>query len=125
VVSEAHARALSAAAAAAGVRLRVHAKVDTSMGRLGLAWEEAARLVPAIARLPGLALEGLFSHFAAGDDPDPRAVEGDEAVLLGAQGAEAVGADELAGWRGTISYEVLTSIRTDDRRPVSAPARTR
>jgi alanine racemase len=44
------------------------------------------------------------------------AKEGDEVVLLGAQGNEAIWADEMAGWRGTISYEVLTNIRTDDRR---------
>ena len=32
---------------------------------------------------------------------------GDEAVLLGRQGDEAITADEIAAWMGTISYEVL------------------
>lgn len=32
---------------------------------------------------------------------------GDEAVLLGRQGDEKITADEIAGWMGTISYEVL------------------
>lgn len=32
---------------------------------------------------------------------------GDEAVLLGEQGGETITADEIAGWMGTISYEVL------------------
>ena len=32
---------------------------------------------------------------------------GDEAVLLGRQGAEEITADEIAGWMETISYEVL------------------
>ena len=36
---------------------------------------------------------------------------GDEAVLLGAQAAASVWADEIAGWCDTISYEVLTGIR--------------
>ncbi len=36
------------------------------------------------------------------------AVAGDEAVLLGAQGDDAVTADQLADWLGTIAYEVLT-----------------
>jgi alanine racemase len=36
---------------------------------------------------------------------------GDEAVLLGQQGEEAIWADELASLAGTISYEILTSIR--------------
>jgi len=44
--------------------------------------------------------------------------EGDEAVLLGTQGEEAIRADEMAGWRDTIPYEVLTDIRTSDRRLV-------
>jgi len=37
-------------------------------------------------------------------------------VLLDRQGDAAIWADEIAGWRGTISYEVLTNIRTADRR---------
>lgn len=40
----------------------------------------------------------------------PEARPGDEAVLLGAQGSERIGADEMAERLGTISYEVLTSI---------------
>ncbi len=32
---------------------------------------------------------------------------GDEAVLMGRQGEEKIDADEIAGWLGTISYEVL------------------
>jgi alanine racemase len=34
---------------------------------------------------------------------------GDEAVFLGAQGGEAITADDLASWAGTISYEILCS----------------
>jgi alanine racemase len=40
----------------------------------------------------------------------PGVKRGDAVVLLGAQGAERIAADEVAGWLGTISYEVLTSI---------------
>lgn len=43
-------------------------------------------------------------------------LEGDEATLLGSEGNEAVWADEIAEWCGTISYEILTGIKTDDRR---------
>ncbi len=35
---------------------------------------------------------------------------GDEVVLIGAQGHERLGADELAGWCDTIAYEILTGI---------------
>jgi alanine racemase len=38
---------------------------------------------------------------------------GDEVVLIGRQGGEAVWADELARWCQTIPYEILTSIRSD------------
>jgi alanine racemase len=40
------------------------------------------------------------------------AYNGDEVVLLGAQGGERVGADELARLAGTIPYEILTNINT-------------
>jgi alanine racemase len=36
--------------------------------------------------------------------------QGDEVILLGAQGTESISADEMAGWADTISYEILTSI---------------
>ncbi|MGZ8500478.1 MAG: alanine racemase, partial [Candidatus Binatia bacterium] len=36
--------------------------------------------------------------------------QGDEVVLLGGQGGAAIGADEMAGWAKTISYEIFTSI---------------
>jgi alanine racemase len=38
------------------------------------------------------------------------AAVGDEVVLLGAQGGERIGADELAVKGGTIAYEVLCAI---------------
>ncbi|MEO8284854.1 MAG: alanine racemase [Chloroflexota bacterium] len=40
----------------------------------------------------------------------PRAVEGDEVVLIGRQGAECVTTDEVARWAGTVSYEVLCGL---------------
>lgn len=42
---------------------------------------------------------------------------GSQAVLIGTQGEERIGADELAAWAGTISYEVLLAIT--DRVPRS------
>ncbi len=47
----------------------------------------------------------------------PDVQKGDMAVLIGKQGDDSIGADELAGWNHTISYEVLLSITTRvDRR---------
>ena len=42
-----------------------------------------------------------------GDDP---VRPGDEVVLLGRQGDEEIRAEEVAGWAGTIGYEVVTSV---------------
>jgi len=40
----------------------------------------------------------------------PGAALEDEAVLLGSQGAERISAEQLAGWCGTISYEIVARI---------------
>lgn len=65
------ARGLAAAIAGTGRTLTVHAEVDTGMGRLGFAWETAAPHLYAIARQEGLHLEGVCTHFASSDSPDP------------------------------------------------------
>jgi alanine racemase len=40
---------------------------------------------------------------------------GDEVVLIGAQGAERITVEELAEWAGTVPWEILTAI--NDRVP--------
>ena len=35
---------------------------------------------------------------------------GDEVVLLGAQGEDRIGAEDIAAWTGTINYEVISRI---------------
>ncbi len=51
-------------------------------------------------------------NFAAVDaGPEGAVQEGDEVVLIGRQGTEALWADELARWCQTIPYEILTNIR--------------
>jgi alanine racemase len=47
----------------------VHLKVDTGMGRLGIPHAEAVAAILRIARLPGLKLEGISSHFANANLP--------------------------------------------------------
>ena len=64
VVSTEHGQALSAAAQAAGGRLGVHVKLDTGMGRLGFVCPCEAAAAVAVARLPGLAVQGVCTHFA-------------------------------------------------------------
>ncbi len=65
--------ALSEAAVAAGVEATFHLAVDTGMSRLGFqATEASADLCARIAALPGLKVEGIFSHFATADCEDLR-----------------------------------------------------
>ncbi len=64
VVSAEHARALSDAATAAGGRLGVHVKLDTGMGRLGFVCPAETELAAGVARLPGLDVQGVCTHFA-------------------------------------------------------------
>lgn len=64
------AKGLSDAAAAVGRTVLSHIKVDTGLGRYGLSLDDARAVGQAIASLPGLRLEGVFSHFATADDPD-------------------------------------------------------
>jgi alanine racemase len=83
VYSREAAQAYSAAASARGERIRLHLKVDTGMGRLGLVPAALSGYPPgqavgadfigaatAIARLPGIEAEGIFTHFAASDSAD-------------------------------------------------------
>jgi alanine racemase len=68
------AAAYSAAALAAGGRLRVHIKTDTGMSRLGFLCDEAhipesVEAIAAVCALPGLTPEGIFMHFAVSDEP--------------------------------------------------------
>jgi alanine racemase len=67
------ARALSLIARTLGKTVKVHVKVDTGMGRLGIRAEhigEVVALAREIAQLPSLDFEGLFTHFAMADTAD-------------------------------------------------------
>jgi alanine racemase len=49
--------------------LRLHAKIDTGMGRLGVPPEEALPFLKLINESPHMELEGVFTHFARADEP--------------------------------------------------------
>lgn len=52
-------------------RLKVHIKIDSGMGRLGLLpGEEAVAFVQEVADLPQAELEGMFTHYAKADEED-------------------------------------------------------
>lgn len=83
VYSPTAAEALSEQAARQGKKIKIHIKVDSGMGRLGLLLEETAdgashnipaagtvRDVEAISRLANLEMDGIFTHFATSDSAD-------------------------------------------------------
>ncbi|MDB5080900.1 MAG: Alanine racemase [Chloroflexi bacterium] len=51
--------------------LPVHLKLDTGLHRYGLEPDQALEMCKIISGLPGLALQGLYTHFASGDEADP------------------------------------------------------
>ncbi len=71
VFSPEYAQRLSDAAVNAGVRIRVHYKIDTGMGRLGFnakdAFEKTIDELSIAYDLPGLIPMALFTHFPAAD----------------------------------------------------------
>lgn len=50
--------------------VRIHLKIDTGMGRVGVKPSEAVRTAERLVRHPGLTLVGLMTHFADADAPD-------------------------------------------------------
>ncbi|BCX05988.1 MAG: alanine racemase [Candidatus Roseilinea sp.] len=64
------ARAYSRAARELGRVARLHVEVDTGMSRLGVLPDAAADFIRAVADLPSVKLEGIFTHFSCADcDP--------------------------------------------------------
>ncbi len=53
-----------------GKKAQVHLKIDTGMGRLGLALEEVIPAIERLKQIQGLHLQGLFTHFATADERD-------------------------------------------------------
>lgn len=77
------AEALSRQAKFLKTRIKVHIKIDTGMGRVGMiigktdkdmpcqaARKQVLKAIQNIAKLPGLDLKGIYTHFAAADSRD-------------------------------------------------------
>ncbi len=71
------AEALSQKACDLGIVLRVHLKIDTGMGRVGLITDHfkmtrktIIKEIKKITELPGIEAEGIYTHFAAADHGD-------------------------------------------------------
>ncbi len=65
--------ALDRAARALGRVVPVHVKIDTGMGRLGLRAEDVVAIstyLRELHTLPGITIEGIYTHFATADELD-------------------------------------------------------
>lgn len=70
VYTEGFGRALSDAASAAGTSVSVHVKIDTGMHRVGVPIDDVPDAIGVLGSLPGLEIEGAWSHLAVADVPD-------------------------------------------------------
>ncbi|MDI6828913.1 MAG: alanine racemase, partial [Armatimonadota bacterium] len=61
---------LSNHAVSTGKQVKVHIKVDTGMGRLGVFPSEVVKFATQLSRMPGLVIEGIFTHFPSSGDQD-------------------------------------------------------
>lgn len=71
VFSQDLAIALSSAATKLKKNIKIHIKIDTGMTRVGFtSGYSAVKNVIEISKLPGIIIEGLFTHFASADEAD-------------------------------------------------------
>lgn len=66
-----HGLALAKAAQSRNKKLNVHLKIDTGMGRLGIAWDRVSYAMSVLENESGLNISGACSHFAKVDPNDP------------------------------------------------------
>ena len=64
------AAALNSLCAAQGKTAKIHVKIDTGMGRVGVPYSDAAAFADALAQLTNIEVEALMTHFASADDLD-------------------------------------------------------
>lgn len=71
VFSQDLAKALSQSAVKLKKEVKIHVKIDTGMTRVGfMSGYNAVKEVVEISKLPGIVIEGLFTHFASADEED-------------------------------------------------------
>ncbi len=61
---------ISAAAVKFDTQAKIHLKIETGMGRIGIFPNDAVALAEKISKLPNIEIEGIFSHFADADSID-------------------------------------------------------
>jgi alanine racemase len=102
--------ALAAAARAAGARLPVHVKVDTGMGRIGFAPEDAPAAVRRVLEHPELVVQGLFTHFAEADLADSPAAAEQLARLVKVKAELGPVGERIPCWHAANSAALLSGL---------------
>ncbi len=64
------AQEIAVVSAGLGRKTPVHIKVDTGMGRFGIPFREAVKVIEKIVLLPALEIEGLYTHFPTAELDD-------------------------------------------------------
>lgn len=65
------AKKLSDVACAESKKAKIHIKIDTGMSRIGFHPDkDSVKVISDISRLPGIEIEGIFTHFYASDETD-------------------------------------------------------
>lgn len=99
VDSLASAEPLAEAVAAQGISVEIRLEVDTGLGRTGVDPDQALEVARGLAGMPGLVLEGVFTHEGhvqgVGGDPERRIEVGTAAGRLLVEVAERLRADGL------------------------------
>ena len=105
VYDRAAAEGISAAAVRLGKTARIHVKVETGTNRQGLPVAEVVSFFARLARLPGLEIEGLSSHFANIEDTTSLAYPRRQMALFN----EAAAAVREAGYPIPIKHIAATA----------------
>jgi len=59
--------ALSMAARKVSKNAKVHIKVDTGMGRIGVSYDKAIELIKQVINTPNVVIDGIYTHFSSAD----------------------------------------------------------
>jgi len=51
-----------------GIKAKIHLKIDTGMGRIGVRFDEIAEFTDKLKKFQNLEVEGIMTHFASADD---------------------------------------------------------
>ena len=114
ICTRAGVRAFGAAGRRAGRPLATHLKVDTGMHRQGCAPAELPDLTAAALAEPGLAVEGLWSHFAVADEAAQTATTDAQLALFRDALAAATAAGLEPRWRH-LANSAGATVRDDAR----------